>query len=535
MAEYNRFISYIYLYERGMKTINTGFAKVESRGGQCRINVMMKNMYHESHVKFSAYMFVRKGNKLVGIYLGDLKTENNTGEFDKTTDADNIENSGYGLEQAVGMIIRGDNGKIYGTGWDDDALNVDAFVTMEEYANGTAPEPQESVMAVENDADDDADAAYDAGDAMVGGADAAARGAGAAVGGAGTEAGGAMVGGANDGVGAAYDGAGAVASGAMVGSATVGGVVAGGADDGTDAVDDGAGVTVLAAGEERVRRSADDSVASMTFANAETMADGVISAMDNGRVSVTADRNAEAADNNGRGGVAERKTGVNDGNSGAPHLSISGNADGGPNATRLMAESMEAAAVRVGSSRPAFSSPYGLFGNLSGSGNFSNRRNSGRTEKNQDVLVKPDADTWKVGRPKDKETNEAANKNLPVEDQQPASSVLAKIIDKGLRMYPFEDEQGTACIRMEPQDIGMLPMKYWPLANNSFLLHGYYSYRHLILARISDGRYILGVPGVNYQREQFMAGMFGFDSFKPVQNHAPTGSEFGYWYMELEE
>ena len=53
MADYNRFISYIYLYERGMKTINTGFAKVESRGPQCRIDITMKNMYHESHVKFS--------------------------------------------------------------------------------------------------------------------------------------------------------------------------------------------------------------------------------------------------------------------------------------------------------------------------------------------------------------------------------------------------------------------------------------------------------------------------------------------------
>ena len=154
MAEYNRFISYIYLYERGIKTINTGFAKVESRGGQCRINVMMKNMYHESHVKFSAYMFVRKGNKLVGIYLGDLKTENNTGEFDKTTDTDNIEGTGYGLEQVAGMIIRGDNGKIYGTGWDDDALNVDAFVPLGEYREGdtsdTISSRQAFVMEAEN-------------------------------------------------------------------------------------------------------------------------------------------------------------------------------------------------------------------------------------------------------------------------------------------------------------------------------------------------------------------------------------------------
>ena len=107
--------------------MNTGFAKVESRNGQCRITISMKNMYHKSDVRFLAYMFVRREGRLMGIYLGNLVTQNNTGELDAVTDSENIEGSGYTLEDVKGMIIRGDNGKIYGTGWDDEALNVDTF------------------------------------------------------------------------------------------------------------------------------------------------------------------------------------------------------------------------------------------------------------------------------------------------------------------------------------------------------------------------------------------------------------------------
>ena len=76
----------------------------------------------------------------------------------------------------------------------------------------------------------------------------------------------------------------------------------------------------------------------------------------------------------------------------------------------------------------------------------------------------------------------------------PGSSALEKIMDQGMRMFPFEDDEMTACVRMEPQDIGLLPMPYWRLAGNSFLLHGYYRYRHLIMARKKDGTFVFGVP-----------------------------------------
>lgn len=103
-------------------------------------------------------------------------------------------------------------------------------------------------------------------------------------------------------------------------------------------------------------------------------------------------------------------------------------------------------------------------------------------------------------------------------------------------MCPFEDDEMTDCVRIEPQDIGRLPMESWILANNSFLLHSYYSYRHLLLARRncdSGYEYVLCVPGICQSREQFMAAMFGFSDFKPVKKVEDNTGEFGYWYMPV--
>lgn len=111
-----------------------------------------------------------------------------------------------------------------------------------------------------------------------------------------------------------------------------------------------------------------------------------------------------------------------------------------------------------------------------------------------------------------------------------------QIYNRYPRMYPFEDNEVAWCVRFEPQDIGMLPMDNWSYGNNSFLLHGFYCYSHLIFARINDRngiQYILGVPGIYHNREKFMARMFGFDYFKSIKRKEIRTGEFGYWYAPV--
>jgi hypothetical protein len=120
--------------------------------------------------------------------------------------------------------------------------------------------------------------------------------------------------------------------------------------------------------------------------------------------------------------------------------------------------------------------------------------------------------------------------------EKPDPKVALDIFEKYPRIYPFEDNDILICVKIEPKDIGLLPKDLWVLSNNSFLVHGYYCYHHLIFAKLKDrygSRFILGVPGIYHDRERFMARMFGFDSFKPIRRRELRQGDFGYWYMTV--
>ena len=100
---------------------------------------------------------------------------------------------------------------------------------------------------------------------------------------------------------------------------------------------------------------------------------------------------------------------------------------------------------------------------------------------------------------------------------------------------PFDYLDNVEVIRIEPKDISKLEKKYWALANNSFLLHGYCSYRYLILGRnISDNSFFVGIPGIFHPREKMMAGMFGFSQFQMSRNGKLRQGEFGYYIRSVE-
>ena len=108
---------------------------------------------------------------------------------------------------------------------------------------------------------------------------------------------------------------------------------------------------------------------------------------------------------------------------------------------------------------------------------------------------------------------------------------------KYTRILAFECDSGCEILSIKPQDIGLLPREIWVYGNNSFLLHGYYNYRHLILARLSDSggkiRYLLGVPGHYFSNEKYMASMFGFPHFVLAKKQPDEDGRFGYWYTDI--
>ena len=65
MANYRRLISYIYAYEGGIKGKNVGFAKIENRKDQCRIQVSVRNVYVGSQ-DIGVYLMSTEGERLLG-------------------------------------------------------------------------------------------------------------------------------------------------------------------------------------------------------------------------------------------------------------------------------------------------------------------------------------------------------------------------------------------------------------------------------------------------------------------------------------
>ena len=90
--------------------------------------------------------------------------------------------------------------------------------------------------------------------------------------------------------------------------------------------------------------------------------------------------------------------------------------------------------------------------------------------------------------------------------------------------------------KIQRSDISVLPRRFWFLANNSFLLHGYHNYNHLLLAE-EDGRLWLGVPGIYDPREAKVADLFGFPQFtreyadclELEPEECSDNADFGYW------
>lgn len=116
-------------------------------------------------------------------------------------------------------------------------------------------------------------------------------------------------------------------------------------------------------------------------------------------------------------------------------------------------------------------------------------------------------------------------------------SCAAKILNSYPKMYPFESDNVLDCVRIELQDLHELPIEYWAMAHNSFLLQGYYSYLHLLFAQIQNENkeksYVIGIPGICHVKQNYLAGRFGFRHFLPLRQTDDINGEFGYWLLEV--
>lgn len=132
MAEYRRFVAYVYEYLKGKKGSNCGFIRIEAWGKMCRMEIHLRCPGLLAGTECSVYGFVRKKGLLDGSRIGNCRTEE--GKLDCLLETETMA-VGHGkipLGEMNGMVLLLESGGFFGTEWDDQPIRPENFRVMPE-------------------------------------------------------------------------------------------------------------------------------------------------------------------------------------------------------------------------------------------------------------------------------------------------------------------------------------------------------------------------------------------------------------------
>ena len=450
MSAYHRLISYIYAYEGGIKGKNTGFAKLETRGTSCRIQVSVRRVF--------------AGGSPIGVYLlagqeeiriGTLFVRGGNGEFRAVVNCENIEGSGCNMEECCGLTLHETDSawRAYTTIWEDavaHAAEVElADVTAEKVREQEAEKEEATRKLAENVSGE-------------------------------------------------------------VNNASVG----------KEKLDEASELTRLGEMEsqdtstETEKKEAvniNETDFGISQPQPEKLEDSNLEIFEDTETMEAVPDISETSDHQEAEVVQETQT-------------------------ETPQESFQESTQEVQTETPkeSFQESY------QEAQTEAWRKDSQESTREVRKEALPDSppdhqEAFQPGSQNQKQPQPDSSKESPKED--PAETLWDRLRVTYPKVTAFECADGCEILVIKPQDIGLLPRENWVYGNNSFLLHGYYNYRYLILARLGKpgerGRYILGVPGHYGNNEKYMAAMFGFDRFVRSTRQPPRDSRFGYWYTDL--
>lgn len=450
MSAYHRLISYIYAYEGGIKGKNTGFAKLETRGTSCRIQVSVRRVF--------------AGGSPIGVYLlagqeeiriGTLFVRGGNGEFRAVVNCENIEGSGCNMEECCGLTLHETDSawRAYTTIWEDavaHAAEVElADVTAEKVREQEAEKEEATRKLAENVSGE-------------------------------------------------------------VNSASVG----------KEKLDEASELTrsgemesqdTSTETEKKEAVNINETDFGISQPQPEKLEDSNLEIFEDTETMEAVPDISETSDHQEAEVVQETQT-------------------------ETPQESFQESNQEAQTETPQESSQE----SFQEAQTETRRKDSQESTREVRKEMPPDSlpdhqEAFQPGSQNQKQPQSDSSKESPKED--PAETLWDRLRVTYPKVTAFECADGCEILVIKPQDIGLLPRENWVYGNNSFLLHGYYNYRYLILARLGKsgerGRYILGVPGHYGNNEKYMAAMFGFDRFVRSTRQPPRDSRFGYWYTDL--
>lgn len=477
MAEYKRMVSYMYQYENGVKKKNVGFARVEAKSGQCKITLHMQLLGQLDSI-FPTYLIRRDETKLELIYLGDTVLKSQVMDSKLFANETNIMDSGYELADMGGLLLFFNDKVFFATEWDDKPI------FMKDVLEAMKPKPKKLQLPKEKEDMEKEDTGNEV----------------------------------------------SVAKGNLELKGTVP------TTEGYVKEEEKAAGSIedfepeVAVTEKENYMNPEPSILEQMMMPKYKLPRGwkTVERLQNPYTYTASDFSqnvVEAAymptsDLADIDEVAQENNQFNE----SQNLEEYSFEDIG-----IMASYTEL----IINENQSVNEDRGINKNQDINENKNINENEyineeQGTKEDQDINEKQDMNETEIGK--------LNMENEQEETEIPDSPTAIHLFEKYPRIYPFEDNEITLCVKIEPKDIGLLPKEIWTLSNNSFLMHGFYCYHHLIFAKMKDRfgcRYILGVPGIYHNRERFMARMFGFDGFKSIRKRELRQGDFGYWYLPI--
>lgn len=152
MADYHRFVAYIYEYVNGKKMQNTGFAKIELRNAICRIQIHIQNVrMMDGNVQTFGIVRQpkesRKNNPII-LLIGEGQTQGSGFDRRFTVPEEPFVEESCRFEQVCGIYIRSQSGRNWMTVFDDEPIAIENLGKPEEIKAET---DEENVKKSETD------------------------------------------------------------------------------------------------------------------------------------------------------------------------------------------------------------------------------------------------------------------------------------------------------------------------------------------------------------------------------------------------
>ncbi len=134
MAQYERFLSYLFEYNQDTKGSNCGFAKIEVRGETVRIQITIKERLQIELLHVCA--FYREDGRCICVPLGRMMVNGGNGQFQYTSSGVYLSGSQVRFSRIKGLVLCNPQaaGQAYATVWDDEPFGLSMFEIENECA-----------------------------------------------------------------------------------------------------------------------------------------------------------------------------------------------------------------------------------------------------------------------------------------------------------------------------------------------------------------------------------------------------------------